>query len=63
MTSLYLPDVEARPQPGVYRALIDAARSRGTECSNITASGVPQMSADAHRQQGRMLAERGYARD
>ncbi len=29
----------------------------------ITASGVPEMSADAHRQQGRMLAERGYARD
>ena len=29
----------------------------------ITASGVPEMSADAHRQQGRILAERGYARD
>ena len=29
----------------------------------ITASGVPEMSAEAHRQQGRMLAERGYARD
>ena len=29
----------------------------------ITATGVPQMSADAHRQQGRALAERGYTRD
>jgi len=35
MTSLYLPEVEARPQPGVYQALIDAARSRGTEYSKI----------------------------
>jgi len=35
MTSLHLPDVEARPQPGVYQALIDAARSRGAEYSKI----------------------------
>ena len=35
MTSLYLPDVEARPQPGAYQALIAAARSRGAEYSKI----------------------------
>jgi uncharacterized peroxidase-related enzyme len=35
MTSLYLPDVEARPQPGVYKALIDAATSRAAEYSKI----------------------------
>jgi uncharacterized peroxidase-related enzyme len=29
----------------------------------ITASGVPEMSADAHRRQGEMIAARGYARD
>ena len=29
----------------------------------ITASGVPEMSADAHREQGRNLAARGYSRD
>jgi uncharacterized peroxidase-related enzyme len=29
----------------------------------ITATGVPEMSQDAHRQQGRMLASRGYTRD
>jgi uncharacterized peroxidase-related enzyme len=29
----------------------------------ITATGVPEMSADGHRQQGRALAERGYVRD
>jgi uncharacterized peroxidase-related enzyme len=28
----------------------------------ITATGVPMMSADAHREQGRMLATRGYTR-
>jgi uncharacterized peroxidase-related enzyme len=28
----------------------------------ITATGVPEMSEDAHREQGRMLAERGYGR-
>ena len=29
----------------------------------ITATGVPEMSPDAHREQGRMLASRGYVRD
>ena len=29
----------------------------------ITATGVPEMSAEAHRRQGRSLAERGYVRD
>jgi uncharacterized peroxidase-related enzyme len=29
----------------------------------ITATGVPEMSEEAHRQQGRMLASRGYTRD
>ena len=28
----------------------------------ITATGVPVMSAEAHREQGRMLATRGYTR-
>jgi uncharacterized peroxidase-related enzyme len=35
MTSLYLPDVEARPQPGPYQALIDSAKGRGVEYSKI----------------------------
>lgn len=29
----------------------------------VTATGVPEMSEDAHRRQGEMLASRGYARD
>jgi uncharacterized peroxidase-related enzyme len=29
----------------------------------ITATGVPEMSEEAHRQQGKMLASRGYGRD
>jgi len=29
----------------------------------ITATGVPEMSEDAHRQQGKGLAARGYVRD
>ena len=29
----------------------------------ITATGVPQMSDEAHREQGRALAARGYIRD
>lgn len=29
----------------------------------ITATGVPEMSAEAHRQQGQALASRGYVRD
>jgi len=29
----------------------------------ITATGVPEMSQDAHRRQGKALAERGYIRD
>ena len=29
----------------------------------ITATGVPAMSADGHKQQGQMLAARGYTRD
>jgi uncharacterized peroxidase-related enzyme len=33
--SLYLPGVEAAPQPGIYRDLIAAARSQGTEYSKI----------------------------
>jgi uncharacterized peroxidase-related enzyme len=33
--STYLPDVEARPQPGPYQALIDAAKGRGAEYSKI----------------------------
>jgi len=28
----------------------------------ITATGVPEMSAEAHRRQGKMLATRGYVR-
>ena len=31
--ALYLPGVEAKPQPGVYRDLIEAARNRGAEYS------------------------------
>jgi uncharacterized peroxidase-related enzyme len=33
--SLYLPDVEANPQPGIYRDLIQAARARNAEYSKI----------------------------
>jgi uncharacterized peroxidase-related enzyme len=33
--ALYLPEVEARHQPGVYKTLIDAARARGDEYSKI----------------------------
>ena len=33
--ALYLPGVEAKPQPGVYRDLIEAARNRGAEYSKI----------------------------
>jgi uncharacterized peroxidase-related enzyme len=33
--SLYLPGVEAHPKPGVYRALIEAAKSRHAEYSKI----------------------------
>jgi uncharacterized peroxidase-related enzyme len=33
--SLYLPGVEAAPQPGIYRDLIAAAQSRGAEYSKI----------------------------
>lgn len=33
--TLYLPDVEANPQPGVYRDLIEAAKSRSGEYSKI----------------------------
>ena len=29
----------------------------------ITATGVPEMSPDGHRRQGKALAERGYIRD
>lgn len=29
----------------------------------ITATGVPEMSEDAHRRQGKMLAEHGYVRE
>ena len=29
----------------------------------ITACGVPEMSPEAHREQGRTLAARGYSRD
>jgi hypothetical protein len=29
----------------------------------ITASGVPPMSVESHREQGKMLAHRGYVRD
>ena len=29
----------------------------------ITATGVPEMSEEAHRQQGRSIAARGYARE
>ena len=32
---LYLPDVEAHPQPGVYRDLIESARARNVEYSKI----------------------------
>ena len=35
MTALHLPGVEARPQPGPYLALIEAAKSRGAEYSKI----------------------------
>ena len=33
--SLYLPNVEAYPQPGVYRDLIESARARNVEYSKI----------------------------
>lgn len=33
--SLYLPGVEANPQPGAYRDLIESARARNTEYSKI----------------------------
>ena len=33
--SLYLPDVEANPQPGVYKSLVDGAKARGIEYSKI----------------------------
>lgn len=33
--ALYLPDVEARHQPGTYQALIEGARARGAEYSKI----------------------------
>ena len=35
MTSLYLPGVEANPQPGTYRSLIQAAKDRNAEYSKI----------------------------
>jgi hypothetical protein len=31
--------------------------------SGITATGVPPMSPESHREQGKMLAARGYVRD
>lgn len=34
-SSLYLPEVEANPQPGIYRDLITAARARDLEYSKI----------------------------
>jgi hypothetical protein len=74
--SLYLPDVERHHQPGICHDLIAAARDRNQEYSKITtcalfnfynrwitASGVPVMSADSHRAQGKALASRGYIRD
>ena len=39
----YLPDVEAKPQPGVYRDLIEAARNRGAEYSKIWAEIANEM--------------------
>jgi uncharacterized peroxidase-related enzyme len=33
--ALYLPGVESAPQPGIYKELIEAARSQGTEYSKI----------------------------
>ena len=33
--SLYLPGVEANPQPGVYRTLVESAKARGVEYSKI----------------------------
>ena len=62
-TALYLPGVETRHQPGTYHDLIAAARAQGAEYSKITATGVPEMSQDAHRRQGKALAEHGYTRD
>lgn len=35
MSSLHLPGVEAHPQPGIYRELIEAARSRDAEYGKI----------------------------
>ena len=35
MKSLYLPGVEANPQPGAYRTLIESAKSRNAEYSKI----------------------------
>ena len=32
---LHLPGVEANPQPGIYKDLIDAARNRNAEYSKI----------------------------
>jgi hypothetical protein len=121
VASLSLPDVEARPQRGIYenriaaatsrqaeyaklwdllaftqeftvhlarfshgvlrrpatigaglRGLIAADTSSQTECALSTKAPaaaedyrrrVPEMSAESRREQGRMLATRGYARD
>jgi hypothetical protein len=43
---------------GLYLPGVEASHQPG-----ITATGVPEMSPEAHRQQGQNLAARGYIRD
>ena len=67
-----------RPQPTSFALLTPLCATRDDEaiyyaittCALfnfynrwITTSGVPAMSEEAHRQQGRMLASHGYVRD
>jgi hypothetical protein len=58
--SLYLPGVEDNPQPG-YAITTCALFNFYNRW--ITPTGVPEMSAEHHRQQGKALASRGYVRD
>jgi uncharacterized peroxidase-related enzyme len=46
--SLYLPGLEANPQPGIYKQLIDSARARNAEYSKIWNLFAFQPSVTAH---------------
>lgn len=54
--ALYRPGVERDPKPDAYRQLIGQAQREGVAYS------IPELSDEAHRRQGRTLAERGYTR-